>query len=129
MIYLSIEVTTIGDWDSTTKWLAKSTSRQSLDTLHSIGNAGVNALIAATPKDTGITASSWKYDIVGTGKGYEVIFKNTGHPFTRIPVALLIQYGHGTRTGGYVPPVDYINPALRGIFESAGNKLAKEMFN
>lgn len=122
---MRIKVETIGDWNRTEKWLAKVQSNRPPKSLHRIGASGVNALANSTPKDSGITASSWYYEI----EGNDVVFKNSGHPHTRIPVALLIQYGHGTRTGGYVPPIDYINPALRSIFSQAGNLLAKEMFD
>lgn len=119
-----IKITTIGDWNRTTEWLAKVSQDRTPKSLDRIGKQGVDALSAGTPKDSGETASSWYYTI----EGKSVVWKNNAHPQTRLPVALLIQYGHGTRTGGYVPPIDYINPALRSIFSNAGNLLAKEMF-
>ena len=119
-----IKITTIGDWNRTTEWLAKVSQDRTPKSLDKIGKMGVDALSAGTPKDTGGTAGGWYYTI----ENNSVVWKNNAHPHTRVPVALLIQYGHGTRTGGYVPPIDYINPALRSIFSTAGNLLAKEMF-
>lgn len=122
-----IKVTTIGDWNSTTKWLTGIINNPKPASLERIGAMGVRALASATPKDTGATAAGWSYEVVQSGRGWDVVFFNTAHPETRIPVALLIQYGHGTRTGGYVPPTDYINPAMSGIFKQAGDILAKEV--
>ena len=97
--------------------------------LNEIGIKGVSALARATPKDTSETANSWSYKVVSTDKGFDVAWYNTAHSHTSAPVALLLQYGHGTRNGGYVPGRDYINPALRPIFETASDKILKEMIN
>lgn len=108
------------------KWLAKVSNPSSKPekSFREIGELGVNALKSATPKDTGDTSEGWFYKI----EKKQVIFYNRAHPQTRIPVALLIQYGHGTKNGGYVPPIDYINPALESIFRTAGDLIAKEMY-
>lgn len=80
------------------------------------GQIGVDALAAATPKDSGETAASWTYEIKRTRGTWEIIWRNT-HVVDGAVIALLLQYGHGTGTGGYVPGRDYINPTARPIFD------------
>lgn len=84
--------------------------------LEKYGEMGVAALSAATPVRTGLTAASWSYEIKPTATGYSIIWKNS-NVVDGYPVAVLIQYGHGTRNGGYVEGIDYINPALETIFQ------------
>jgi hypothetical protein len=88
----------------------------------------VAALAAATPRDSGETANSWTYQIVQRPGYYSIVWSNThtedpGH----IPIAVLIQYGHGTRRGGYVQGRDYINPAMRPIFDQIAADMWKEV--
>jgi hypothetical protein len=85
---------------------------------------GVNALSAATPEDSGETANSWYYEIVRDGKYWSIIWGNT-HIEQGRPIAVLLQYGHGTRTGGYVEGRDYINPALQPIFDQIATEAWK----
>lgn len=80
------------------------------------GQVGVNALAAATPKDSGETAAGWIYEIKQSRGSYEIVWRNT-HVVDGQVIALLLQYGHGTGTGGYVPGRDYINPQMKPIFE------------
>lgn len=80
------------------------------------GDIGVRALRDATPQDTGETADSWTYEIVKDRTSWSIIWSNT-HMAGDTPVAVLIQMGHGTRNGGYVEGVDFINPALKSIFD------------
>lgn len=126
---MNLTITSIGDFNQTTKWLAIITSNKKPQELETLGHAGVNALAAATPKDTGLTASSWGYEVVRTGSGWDLVFYNTAHPETRVPVALLIQYGHGTKNGGYVPPIDYINPAMSSIMKNAATLLSRSVLD
>ena len=90
------------------------------------GQMGVKALSDATPKLTGLAASSWYYTIERDNKGTKLIFSNSDIE-GGCNVAILIQYGHGTKSGGYVEGRDYINPALQPIFEDLKNKLLKEV--
>jgi len=90
--------------------------------LHKYGKKGVESLSDRTPIRTGKTAYSWRYEIKKTGYGYILSWHNDNLA-GRIPIALLIQYGHATGTGGYVPGVNYINPAMKTVFED----LAKEL--
>lgn len=125
---MRIEITSKGDFKDTISWLNKMKRNSPISTLHQIGREGVAALGPATPKDSGATAMGWDYKISSKGGKHEIAWINKANPGTSANVALLIQLGHGTRNGGYVPPIDYINPALRGIFSTAGDRLAKEMF-
>ena len=83
--------------------------------LESYGPVGVAALSAATPERTGKTASSWSYKITSSNGKIGISWTNS-NVNDGVPIAILIQYGHGTGTGGYVPPVDYVNPAMKPIF-------------
>ena len=124
---MELKITSIGDFNTTTKWLTGLVNNRTPASLNRLGAMGVRALASATPKDTGETAAGWNFEVVGTGRGWDLLFYNSAHPETRVPVALLIQYGHGTRTGGYVPPIDYINPAMSSIMKTAGDMIAKEV--
>jgi hypothetical protein len=86
---------------------------------------GVQALIAATPRDSGIAASSWGYRIVQNGRKVSIVWTNNDEENGGFPVAIMLQYGYGTGTGGYVQGRDYINPAMRPIFESIANNVWK----
>lgn len=84
--------------------------------LDQFGRQGVAALASATPVDTGETASSWDYEVKMGNTTGELIFTNS-HIHRGLNIAIILQYGHGTGTGGYVQGIDYINPALRPVFE------------
>lgn len=90
------------------------------------GQMGVSALASATPKDSGETAASWAYRTGQAGGVYFIEWYNT-HSEGGSPVAILIQYGHGTGTGGYVAGVDYINPTLRPLFDKISNDVWKQV--
>lgn len=94
--------------------------------LSKYGEMGVLALSQATPLDSGETARSWSYEIEKTGSGYRLVWKNS-HVNKGVPIAIILQYGHGTRNGGYVQGRDYINPALRPIFDGIAADSWKEM--
>lgn len=91
--------------------------------LDSLGVAGVNALAEATPRNTGITASSWDYQIVKDDNKTKLIFVNNNVINGWFNVALMLQYGHYTRNGGYVVGQDYINPAIKPIFDEVASKI------
>ncbi len=94
--------------------------------LHKYGKKGVEALAAATPKDTGKTAESWSYEIVDEEGSSKIVWKNSNVNDGRV-IALLLQYGHGTGNGGYVKGIDYINPAIQGIFQQMADEAWKEV--
>lgn len=94
--------------------------------LEKYGREGVNALSKATPVDTGETSKSWDYKVTLDNRGTKLIWFNT-HKHNGVPIAILLQYGHGTRNGGYVQGRDYINPALQPIFDKIAEDLWKEV--
>ena len=94
--------------------------------LDKYGRMGVEALSKATPVDTGLTASSWYYEIESTDKETSITFYNSNIQ-NGIPIAIILQYGHGTGTGGWVEGRDYINPALRSVFDEIAEKAWKEV--
>lgn len=94
--------------------------------LDSFGKQGVEALKNATPVNTGETASSWYYEIEKDKEVLSLVFKNR-HIVNGVNIAIILQYGHGTRNGGFVTGVDYINPALKPIFDRLTEDLWKEV--
>lgn len=125
---MQVEISTHGSFANTESWLARIAHRSPTSELNKIGDQGVRALKAATPARTGETAAGWYYKVNRLANGSEVGFYNNAHPETSANIAMLIQFGHGTKNGGYVPGYDYINPALRSIFMNAGDNLAREAF-
>jgi len=120
--------TTKGDWASTTNWLKRiKTLRNARKVLEKYGREGVAALAAATPIDSGETASSWDYEIVQNANTTELVFTNNNVTKTGVPIAILLQYGHGNGKGGYVQGRDYINPAIQPIFDEIADKAWKEV--
>ena len=110
-----------GGFTKLEKFLARNSKQNYLSLLKIYGDLGVQALREATPKKTGLTAASWYYDIVEYGEGVSIQWKNRNVQ-NGVNIAVILQYGHGTGTGGYVEGVDYINPAMRPIFETIANK-------
>ena len=110
---LKIKVT--GDFRNTEKFLASMRRKDYYNQLEPIARQGVAALKAATPLESGLTAESWDYEIWQTNGTYSIYWVNR-HVVDGVSVAILLQYGHGTGTGGYVQGRDYINPALKPVF-------------
>jgi len=123
-----ISVTSPGSFEKTTKFMHNILSGRIFRVLDRGGQKGVEALSDATPIDTGETASSWYYNIEH-GRGFYSIIWYNSHEDGGSPVAILIQYGHGTGTGGYVPGRDFINPALRPVFDKIADDVWKEVRN
>lgn len=92
--------------------------------LNSYGQEGVSALSLATPLDTGLAALSWDYEVSRKGGVYSITWTNSDIE-NGFPVAIMLQYGYGTGTGGYVQGEDYINPAIRPIFDKIADKVWK----
>lgn len=105
-----------GPFKKTEEYLLKISRGGIFAQLSRYGQEGVNALAAATPKDTGLTADSWYYEIIQDATSWSIVWGNSYVVDSR-PIAVLLQYGHGTGTGGYVEGRDYINPALRPVFD------------
>lgn len=106
-----------GDWRRTRNFLKKLTNEDYLAILDSAAQLGVEALASATPKDSGLTASSWDYNIVRDRNSTKIEWTNSNVVDGWFNVAIALQYGHGTGTGGYVEGYDYINPAIRPVFD------------
>lgn len=123
---MGIYFTTNGNWSKTDKLLSRCTKNSvNLNVIRQYGELGVQALETATPKETGETATSWYYTIKNQNGKYIIQFNNR-HRVDGVPIAIILQYGHATRNGGWVEGRDYINPALRPIFDNMANKVWKE---
>lgn len=123
-----ISITQKGDFKKTLDFLTKMKKREFYDfALKEYAETGLLALQAATPIDTGTTAKSWRYEIHKTKNEISIDYINDNLTQNGIPVAILIQYGHGTNGGGYVTGIDYINPALRPVFEGLADAVWKEV--
>ena len=94
--------------------------------LDKYGNEGVAALMSATPLDSGLTANSWYYEIQNGRGSTTIVFKNS-NVNNGVPIAIVLQYGHGTRNGGWVQGRDYINPAIQPIFDRIVNEAWREV--
>lgn len=115
-----------GNFESTTRFLKKMSKADFSRTLQNVAQEGVRALAAATPTDSGLTASSWGYELKRSRDSFSITWTNT-HVVDGRPIAILLQYGHGTGTGGYVRGRDYINPTMMPIFEKIINDLWTEV--
>lgn len=123
-----INVKVSGSFSKSQAFLERMKRNEQFRVLNKYGAQGVAALARATPKESSETANSWYYEIVQR-RGYFAIHWLNSHVEDpgRIPVAILLQYGHATRNGGIVEGVDYINPALRPIFDQMASDMWKEV--
>ena len=112
-----------GTLKNTFNFLNKNLNKKYEPILNRYGSMGVKYLSSATPVDTGKTSKSWTYKIKYTNKGFELGWYNSSTA-DGVPIVILLQYGHGTKNGGYVRGVDYINPAIKPVME----KLQKELW-
>ena len=117
-----------GDFSKTEKFFNSLLKLDYLNVLERYGQAGVAALAAATPKDSGLTAASWDYEITHNGKETTIAFTNSNIS-NGVNIAIILQYGHGTKGGGYVAGRDYINPAIQPIFDKMANEAWREVTN
>lgn len=119
-----------GDFSNLTSFLERCKGWIDRSNLDQYGRRGVEALSSATPKDSGETASSWYYVIERRGtKSASIIFCNSNVTPQGTPIAILIQYGHATKNGAWVEGIDYINPALRPVFEDLANQVWREVIS
>jgi len=119
-----ISFTQKGDFSKLTRFLEKVKEAVRLGDLDKYGRAGVAALASATPVDSGQTANSWFYEITNNNGSARIAFYNSNIQ-NGVPIAVILQYGHGTRNGGWVQGRDYINPAIRPIFDQIANNAWK----
>ena len=115
-----------GDFSKLTKFLERAKEVVKLGDLDKYGREGVAALASATPIDSGKTASSWSYEIKPKNGSVSISFYNSNIQ-NGVPIAIILQYGHGTRNGGWVQGRDYINPAIQPIFDKIANEAWREV--
>lgn len=115
-----------GDFSKVTRYLKKSKGAVRRIDFDKYGRAGVTALASATPVDSGETANSWTYEVKRSANTASITFYNS-HVNQGVPIAIILQYGHGTGTGGYVQGRDYINPAVQPIFDQLADSAWKEV--
>lgn len=115
-----------GDFSKTITSLKKLKEFVEKGNLDKYGEMGVAALQQATPKRTGKTASSWSYEITVVDGKATIYWKNDNFN-DGVNIAIILQYGHGTRQGGYVQGIDYINPAMKPVFDEIADKAWKEV--
>lgn len=115
-----------GDFSKTIKFLERAKQIVHISDLDRYGRAGVAALKSATPVDTGLTADSWYYEIKNKNGSVEISFNNSNIQ-NGVPIAIILQYGHATRNGGWVQGRDYINPAIQPIFDKIADEAWKEV--
>ena len=124
---MGIELSSSGDYKQTTAFLKKMLSGDIFADLDSYGRMGQEALESATPVRTDLTAHSWEYRVTKDSFGPVIEWYNTNIDDEGTPVAILIQYGHGTGTGGYVEGRDYINPAIQPVFDQIVEDIWKKV--
>lgn len=115
-----------GNFDKTEKFLKRMSKGDIFKSLDRYGQKGVSALAAATPRDSGKTASSWSYEVQMGSNSYSIIWSNN-NTNKGVNIAVILQYGHGTRNGGFVQGRDYINPAMRPVFDQIAEEAWKEV--
>ena len=121
-----ITITQKGDYSKATNFLERLKTKLHLSILDKYGKIGVQALADATPKDSGLTAASWTYEIQNNREGATISFHNTNIN-QNVNIAIILQYGHGTGTGGWVEGRDYINPAIQPVFDEIVEQVWKEV--
>jgi len=115
-----------GSTRNTQAFLQKMQNANMLESLEIFAQQGVNALASATPIDSGLTAASWSYEIEQSGDSVSIRWVNNNIE-DNVNVAVILQYGHGTGTGGYVSGYDYINPAIQPIFDQIADDVWKRV--
>ena len=121
-----IKIKQKGDFSKTSRYFERAKKPLNINTFHKYGRKGVEALRAATPVDTGLTANSWYYEIINDNGIIKLTFNNS-NIYRGIQIAVIIQYGHATRNGGWIEGRDYINPAIQPIFDEIANDAWKEV--
>ena len=124
----AIELESRGSFQKTEKFLRAMSKKDIYANLERYGAEGAAALAANTPTDSGITAQAWTYKVFRKGTLWSVVWYNH-HVVSGVPVVILLQYGHGTRTGGFVQGRDFINPVIRPLFERISEDVWKAVKN
>lgn len=123
-----IRVEVNGDFSGLDRFITNIKEQRYLKVLDRIGRRGVDALSNATPVDSGVTAASWGYEVHRSKRRSEIIFTNS-NVNDGVNIAIILQYGHGTGTGGYVAGRDYINPALAKTFDQLADEAWRAVTN
>ena len=121
-----ITIESEGEWKMTRNWFDRMTKLDLALIMNQFGKEGVSALAAATPSRSGLTSKSWNYEVTRKGNNWKITWTNS-NVNKGANIAVLIQYGHGTRNGGYVVGRDYINPAIRPVFDKIAKQAWKEV--
>ena len=121
-----ITIESQGEWKLTRNWFDRMTKLDLALIMNQFGKEGVSALASATPSKSGVTSKSWNYEVTRKGNNWKITWTNS-NVNKGANIAVLIQYGHGTRNGGYVVGRDYINPAIRPVFDKIAQKAWKEV--
>lgn len=121
-----ITVVSKGDFSKSKRFLEALKETVKMGDLDKYGRAGVQALSSATPVASGTTAASWYYEIERSSNSVSVVWKNS-NVVDGVCIAMILQYGHGTRNGGWVQGRDYINPAIQPIFDKMANEAWEEV--
>ena len=123
-----IVLTQSGNFNNTERFLKGAKKLDIKRILESYGREGVRALASATPVDSGLTADSWGFRVTISKGSFSIIWTNS-NVVKGVPIAIILQYGHGTGTGGYVQGRDYINPAIQPIFQKIADSVWLEVRN
>lgn len=125
---MRITIESKGEFNKVKGWLAGVVNRSPVNALRQVAAEGERELARNTPKDTGETASGWTSEITTTRGSAEVSWYNTAHPHTSVNIAKVIDLGHGTGTGGYVPPRPYIVDSMTNVWKKFDDTVSKELF-
>lgn len=125
---MKLTIESKGEFKKVNAWLSGVLNRSPVPELRKLASEGERVLAANTPKDTGATASGWTSEITTYRNNNVIEWMNVAHPNTLVNIARIIDLGHGTGTGGYVPPRPYIQRSMRSVWNNSGDKLAKELF-
>ena len=115
-----------GNFAKTTRYFERAKRSAKIKDLDKYGKEGVAALASATPVESGLTANSWYYNIESKNGSVSITFNNSNIQ-NGVPIAIILQYGHGTRNGGWVEGRDYINPSIQLIFDKMADSAWKEV--
>jgi hypothetical protein len=124
---MGLRIVTTGSFRNTSRFLSRMSKGDIYQSLSSFAQRGVDALSAATPEKTGITAGSWSYEIEQAGRDVTIWWTNSHLDEEGTPIVIMLQFGHGTGTGGYVQGRDFINPAIEPIFNEIADSVWREV--
>ena len=116
-----------GNFNNIEKSLRGYNRQRLMSVLNRFGDEGVRALASATPSDSGVTKDSWSYRVDMSGGSFSIIWDNSSVTSSGVPIVILLQYGHGTRNGGYVQGRDFINPAIRPVMDRIADAVWREV--